>query len=201
MVKSSLTPEQLKRAKEIYAIASNMNLKDRREYLKSLSVQERDLYNKESNKARQAKFNLNSENKEKLNEHRRKYIEEQRKEQPEVFKERNVKDVKNFRLREKEKLDNIQKKLKSVDVLTNALKNKKARMELQKLKQDKLNQVKAKVSAVLQSKSMIDNIFSNVIDKIPVKRKRGRPVGSKNKAKPKVVEPSNMNLRPRPKKS
>ena len=159
------------------------------------------MYNKESNKARKAKFNLNLENKEKLNEHRRNYIEEQRKEQPEVFKERNVKDVKNFRLREKEKLDNIQKKLKSVDVLTNALKNKKARMELQKLKQVKLNQVKGKVSAVLQSKSKIDNIFSNVIDKIPVKRKRGRPVGSNNKAKPKVVEPSNMNLRPRPKKS
>ena len=52
--------------------------------------------------------------------------------------------------------------------------------------------------AVLQGKKMTDDLFSSFLSAIPDKRKRGRPVGSRNK--PKVVQPQTMTLRPKPKK-
>lgn len=171
MVKSTLTETQLKRAKEIYEIANSKTGNDRRQFVMSLSDTEKEWYQKESNKERQKKFNKNPENKVALNMHRRDYISNKRKEEPEEYKKRNVKDVTNFRMREKAKKEEIQAKLNAIQVLTDAIKKMKAKKELNQLKLAKLVQEPTKP-----------------------KTKRGRPVGSKNTPK------RTLDLIPRPKK-
>ena len=181
MVKSSLTEEQLKRAQEIYQIARGKSLTDRKAYLQSLTEQERDFYKKEDNKMRQKKFNTNPENKEKYNDIRKTYIESSRQDNPELFSERNVRDVKAFREREKTKLLQIQTKLKANQTLTDAIKNRKARKELEQLKKEReLKQQEPKKTRGRPKKP-----------RNPV----GRPKGAKNKVK--ETKPTT----PRPKKS
>ena len=181
MVKSSLTEEQLKRAQEIYQIARGKSLTDRKAYLQSLTEQERDFYKKEDNKMRQKKFNTNPENKDKYNDIRKTYIESSRQENPELFSERNVRDVKAFRVREKTKLLKIQTKLKANQTLTDAIKNRKARKELELLKKEReLKQQEPKKKRGRPRK---------------VRKPVGRPVGSKNKVK------ETKTTTPRPKKS
>ena len=49
----------------------------------------------------------------------------------------------------------------------------------------KREEVLRKTEAISQAKSMIDDILGKVMEEIPVKRRRGRPKGSKNKKKTK----------------
>ena len=185
MVKSSLTEEQLKRAQEIYQIARGKSLTDRKAYLQSLTEQERDFYKKEDNKMRQKKFNTNPENKDKYNDIRKTYIETSRQENPELFSERNVRDVKAFREREKAKLLQIQTKLKANQTLTDAIKNRKARKELELLKKEKVLKQQEKNEPIKKTRGRPRKPRNPV----------GRPKGAKNKVK--ETKPTT----PRPKKS
>ncbi len=183
MVKSSLTEEQLKRAQEIYQIARGKSLTDRKAYLQSLTEQERDFYKKEDNKMRQKKFNTNPENKDKYNDIRKTYIESSRQENPELFSERNVRDVKSFREREKAKLLQIQ--AKANQTLTDAIKNMKARRELEQLKKER----ELKQQEPIKKTRGRPKKVKEVKPKNPV----GRPKGAKNKVKETIT----MKLRPR----
>ena len=112
---------------------------------------------------RQQKLNQKLVNKDALNTHRREYIAKQRKEKPEEFKQKNIKDVKAFREREKSKLNEIQSKIKATNILTNAIKARKARAEINKLKTESNNKD-------------VKDILNSIIDTIPkqadLKKKR-----------------------------
>lgn len=130
---------------------------DRRIFVMSLSQADKILYNRYKNKINQKKYLENPENRKKTNQIRKEHISTLRQIEPDKMKKQNLKDVKAFREREKQKLELIQNKAKSV--LTNAIKNKKARQELDKLKALK------KIEASKTAKSMIDDIMGKEIKK------------------------------------
>ena len=110
--------------KYIYdTVNSQLNVKDRRVYLSTLTQEQKLLYTRYSNKVRQDKFKAKEANKTKYNEIRKEHIKELRQTNPEKMKEQNVKDVRNFR-----------KKEKAINVLTNAIKARNARKEMNQLK-------------------------------------------------------------------
>ena len=125
---------------QLYFTLSQMNLKDKKAMLATLTENQKLLYKRYSNKIRQQRFNEKPENKEKLNEHRKLYIAEKRKENPVLFQQNNIKDVKAFREREKAKLKEINDKLKANEILTNAIKSRKAKKELINLKEAKIKE-------------------------------------------------------------
>ena len=129
---------------QLYFTLSQMNLKDKKATLATLTENQKLLYKRYSNKIRQQRFNEKPENKEKLNEHRKIYIAEKRKENPILFQQNNIKDVKAFREREKAKLKEINDKLKANEILTNAIKSRKAKKELINLKEAKTKEQKPK---------------------------------------------------------
>lgn len=98
---------------QLYFTISQMNLKDKKVYLATLTDAQKLAYKRHSNKLRQQKFNEKPENKEALNAYRRKYIAEKRTEKPDEFKKQNIKDVRAFRDREKAKLNEIHAKVKA----------------------------------------------------------------------------------------
>ena len=121
--------------KYIYEMANNqINMKDRKIYLSTLTEEQRKLYTRYNNKVRQDKFKANEENKEKYNKIRKEHIAELRKTQPERMKEQNIKDVRAFRERERATEEAILKKTKSINILTDAIKTRKARIEMKELK-------------------------------------------------------------------
>jgi hypothetical protein len=66
--------------KYFYEMANDqLNMKDRKQYLSSLTEEQRKLYTRYGNKVRQDKFKANEENNKKYNEIRREHIEELRK--------------------------------------------------------------------------------------------------------------------------
>lgn len=87
----------------------------------------------------------------------------------------------------------------SATILQNALRNRIARKEVLNRKQLKaneiisninkqkkendVNQLVQKLNAITFSNDIMNNIFPTVVNAIPNKRKKGRPVGSKNKPK------------------
>lgn len=148
---------------QLYFTISQMTIGDRKIYLKTLTDNQRLLYTRYSNKMRQQKFNENPANKQKLNDHRKEYIATQRKEKPEEFKQKNIKDVKAFREREKAKLNEIEAKLKANETLTKHIKAVNARKEIIVLKAKKTNED-------------VKDILNSIIDTIPkqadLKKKR-----------------------------
>ena len=148
---------------QLYFTISQMTIGDRKIYLKTLTDNQRLLYTRYSNKMRQQKFNENKDNKDKYNEKRREYISTQRKEKPEEFKQKNIKDVRAFREREKAKLNEIQAKLNATETLTNAIRVRKAKKEVITLKAKQTNDI-------------VKNVLNCIIDTIPkeaeLKKKR-----------------------------
>jgi len=98
---------------QLYFTISQMNLKDKKVYLGTLTEAQKLLYKRHSNKLRQQKFNEKPQNKEALNKHRKEYIAKQRAQKPEEFQKQNIKDVRAFREREKSKLEEIHAKVKA----------------------------------------------------------------------------------------
>lgn len=177
-----MTPQEVARAKEIYDIAQNKGIGERKAYLNTLTEIEKGYYRKEVNKANQKNFLKNPENKARYNMERRDNIERLRKEKPEQMKEQNLKDVKAFRKREKEIKQDIQAKLKidleakAKETLLNAIKARKARAELNE-KRDK--------------NDVVGDILNDIIDTIPKKviLKKNREAVAKHRAKKAVGEP------------
>jgi hypothetical protein len=116
MVKSSLSPEEQKRAQEIYKIAREKTPAERNQYLKGLTEIERTYYNKEANKERQRTFLKNPQNLARYNMERKDNIERKRREEKEKMAEQNRKDVKAFREREKELKAQIEAKIKEEEM-------------------------------------------------------------------------------------
>ena len=167
---------------QLYFTLSQMNIKDRKATLATLTENQKVLYKKYSNKMRQQRFNEKPENKEKLNEHRKIYIAEKRKENPILFQEKNNKDVRAFREREKAKLKEINDKLKANNIITDAIKVRKAKKELIILKDEK--QAKEKQENI----NIIKDVLFNIVDNIPVEaqRKKNREYMRKYRAKKKA---------------
>ena len=115
MVKSSLSPEEQKRAQEIYRIAREKTATERNQYLKGLTEKERDFYNKEANKQRQRKFTADPQNVARYNMERKEHIKQMRKEDPERMKQQNIKDVKAFRERQNKTKAEIDIKIKDLE--------------------------------------------------------------------------------------
>jgi hypothetical protein len=139
---------------QLYYTLSNMDLKDKRAFLATLSDNDKLLYKRHSNKVRQQKFNEKPENKSALNAHRKEYIAKQRLQKLDEFRKQNIKDVKAFREREKTKLNEIQAKVKATNTLTDAIKARKARAEMRSLKSTKANKD-------------VKDILNSIIDTIP----------------------------------
>jgi hypothetical protein len=115
-------------------VNSQLNMKDRKTYLSTLTEAQKTLYTRYNNKVRQEKFKANEENKEKYNKIRKEHITELRKKEPERMREQNIKDVRAFRERERAAEEAIIKKEKSKRTLTDAIKAYKAKKELKALK-------------------------------------------------------------------
>ena len=113
---------------------SQLNMKDRKSYLSTLTEEQKKLYTRYGNKVRQDKFKADEENKQKYNEKRKEHIAELRKNEPERMREQNIKDVRAFREREKATEEAILKKTKSINTLTDAIKAYKARKQMKTLK-------------------------------------------------------------------
>lgn len=118
------------------------SMAERKAYLRTLTEEEKIAYNRYRQKINAKKFNDKPENKKKYNEMRKNHIKYQRELAPEHFQEQNVKDLKNFREREKKK--------KALLVITNAIRAKKAKEELKRLKE-----VKEKISGL---ESLLNNL-------------------------------------------
>jgi hypothetical protein len=116
---------------------SQLNMKDRKSYLSTLTEEQRKLYTRYCNKVRQDKFKADEENKEKYNKIRKDHIEKLRKNEPERMREQNIKDVRAFREREKATEEAILKKTKSINILTDVIKAYKAKKEMKRLKEAK----------------------------------------------------------------
>ena len=113
---------------------SQLNMKDRKSYLSTLTEEQKKLYTRYGNKVRQDKFKADEENKERYNKIRKDHIENLRKNEPERMKAQNNKDVRAFREREKATEEAIFKKTKSINTLTDAIKAYKARKQMKTLK-------------------------------------------------------------------
>jgi hypothetical protein len=123
---------------EIYnKVRSISNMTERKQYLAILSEEEKKLYTRYGTKLRQKKFNENPDKKTEYNKIRKDYIADQRLAKPDLYKARNIKDVKSFREREKAEKEEIKKKEKSVNTLTDAIRARKARKEMESLRQMK----------------------------------------------------------------
>ena len=118
-------------------VNSQLNMKDRKIYLSTLTEAQKTLYTRYNNKVRQDKFKANEENKEKYNKIRKDHITELRKKEPERMREQNIKDVRAFRERERATEEAIFKKTKSINILTDAIKAYKAKKEMKTLKEAK----------------------------------------------------------------
>ena len=118
-------------------VNSQLNMKDRKIYLSTLTEAQKTLYTRYNNKVRQDRFKANEENKEKYNKKRKEHIENLRKKEPERMREQNIKDVRAFRERERATEEAILKKTKSINTLTDAIKAYKAKKEMKTLKEAK----------------------------------------------------------------
>ena len=150
-----------------------LNPQDKRIYLSTLNQEQRKFYNQYLTKLRQDKFKADEANKKKYNEIRKDHIAELRKIEPEKMAIQNRKDVKAYKLRNKAKATELLLKQNASQTLTDAIRAKKARAEMNKLRIEK--QVKKDVSRILNS----------IIDAVPMERKekKNREAVARHKAK------------------
>ena len=93
------------------------NQKKKKEYLSTLTEEQLKAYNRYWTKLRQQKFNEDKSHKEEYNKRRNEHIKQLREDEKtkDIMKEQNKKDNKNYRLRQKKKLDEINNKLNEVN--------------------------------------------------------------------------------------
>jgi hypothetical protein len=152
-----------------------------REQLKALSPEDRIKYNNRLNALRVQRYR--ELNKEQAKEYNRDYKQTfiNLPQNKDKYKELNRKNVKAFRDREKSKLDDINAKLNLSTKLTDAIRAKKARNEMKKLKDDK-------------SKSIVSSIVNDIVDAIPkqVALKKNRKRVAKSRANAKIKRTLNL---------
>lgn len=136
--------------------------KDVKEYIARLSIQQKADLDKYKTLLRQRKFNSVKENKDKYNGIRNEYIKGLRSTEPDRMAVQNRKDVKNYRLRNKE--------VKAKQTLTDAVRARKARAEMNRLR---------------DAKDIAKDILNSIIDTIPkkVQQKKNREAVARHRAK------------------
>ena len=140
--------------KDIYdMVRSISNMTERKQYLAKLPEEQKKLYTRYGTSLRQKKFNENPNKKTEYNRIRKDYIADQRLANPELYKARNIKDVKAFREREKTQKEGINNKLKSVNTLTDAIRARKARKEMEALRQIKADKAKKEAEPTKKTKA------------------------------------------------
>ena len=105
----------------IYNLIKDFSIGERRKYFKTITPEQKIDYDKYNQKIRQKKFYSDPKNKERWNMERRDYKQMKRQEDPAIYREANKRDVKNFRMREQTKEQEIKEK-KATEVLANNIK-------------------------------------------------------------------------------
>ena len=147
--------------KDIYEYYNNLSSKaDKKEYLLSLNEEQKILYKRYWSKLRQDKFKQDKDNVEKYNEIRNKHIKQLREKEPKKMSEQNKKDVKAYYERTKQKKAELDNKLNAVNKLIDAIKAKKARDEMAKLKKER------------DIKKVLNDIIDTIPKKVDLKVKR-----------------------------
>ena len=124
-------------------------------------------------KLKQDRFKADEANRKRQNELRKTQIEELRKTEPVKMAIQNRKDVKAHRLRNKAKATEISTKQTATQTLTDAIRARKARAEMNKLKESK------------NAKNDVSSILNSIIDAVPVesKKKKNREAVARHKTK------------------
>lgn len=149
---------------------------DVKEYMGRLTKEQKAELAKYRTLLRQRRFAKKDDNKEIYNNIRKEYITNKRASEPEKMAAQNRKDVKNHRLRNKAKEQEILIKLKQTEAkqtITDAIRARKARAQLKELAE------KAK------TKTEIKDILNSIIDTIPKKaqQKRNKEAVKRHRAK------------------
>jgi len=145
---------------------------------------------KEKNKAYVAKHRAmkkaTEEGKKEYNEINAGYIADHRKNlKTKIGEEEYKKQQREYMKQYRSKLKQAKQDIKATNAITiqSAIRNKLARKTLLKQKQEKekqLNNATIKAFSGILSKNMVDEVFKNVLETIPIKRKVGRPKKSNN---------------------
>ena len=156
---------------------------DVKEYMGRLTKEQKAELSKYRTLLRQRRFNKNDINKETYNIIRKDYITNKRATEPEKMAEQNRKDVRNHRLRNKEKEQEILNKLKTIEAkatITEAIRARKARAEMRELAEK------------ATTKADITDILNSIIDTIPKKaqQKRNKEAVQRHKAKKEAGQPT-----------
>ncbi len=149
---------------------------DQKEFLSRLTSQQTDYLNQYKALLRQRKWLSNADNRKKSNIERNKIIKKLRETEPARMAEQNRVDVRNHRLRNKIKEEEINRKIKenqSKQTLTDAIRARKARAELNKLKTAK------------ESKQNVSDILNDIIAAVPTesKKKKNREAVARHRSK------------------
>ena len=137
----------------IYNLIKDFSIGERRKYFKTITPEQKIDYDKYNQKIRQKKFYSDPKNKERWNMERRDYKQMKRQEDPAIYREANKRDVKNFRMREQTKEQEIKEK-KATEVLANNIKMKLARNKMNILKDEKRKVLKEEAKAERQLKKI-----------------------------------------------
>ena len=123
-------------------------------------------------------YKQRAENPDKYKEYQRLLMKERRAKNKVEENKKNAEYQKKYRANLKEQAN----KVKALNTLSNAIVNRKARKEVEKLKEEK------------STKELLNNVVKDALTQATTATvKKGRPVGSKNK----VVEAKTYNLRSR----
>ena len=167
--------------KYFYEMAnSQLNMTDRKLYLSTLTTEQRQLYTRYGAKLRQSKFNAKPDKREEYNKKRSDYKVVKRAEEPEKYKELNIKDVRAFREREKSKLETIQSKLNAVSTLTNAIRARKARKAMEMAAIEKANKTGNELTDIGNIIKGLIKTGKTIIENKQVPKKVGRPKKPRN---------------------
>jgi hypothetical protein len=154
----------------------------RRNYLKTLSETEKDAYRKFMKvKSVLKSRNKNNETKKAYNENQKKLMNDVRNKDRENDRIKQQIYNKTYRNKLKEQKENINAKLNLSNKLTDAIKAKKARMVMKKLKDD-------------NTKSIASSIINDIVDTIPkqVALKKNRERVAKSRANAKIKRTINL---------
>ena len=170
------------------------------EELKMLSPEQRKENDKQLNRERVNRYRQANKDTEEYKLKHKEQTYKYRKEHPDTIKKLNQKHSKAHK--DKVKQTKLQTQTTASTTIQNAIRNKLARNALQNRKQELLNNtndLKAKLNATEIANDFLNSLFPSVINALPETRqrvklvarrlepteqkKRGRPVGSKNKPK------------------
>lgn len=160
-------------------IQDQLNKQDIKEYTGRLTREEKAYLDQFKTLLRQRKYLSNDENRLKTNKERLDYITHIRTVEPERMAEQNKKDVKNYRARNKAKEEELRQRLREMEAkatLTDVIRARRARQEVQALKEVKED----------------NKIVGEILEKIPkkIKQVKNRKAVRLHRAKKQAGQPT-----------